>query len=785
MEITKSQKRDFKNKIAVFGILFLLYNIGLTRNLIWLRDFSSLIFFVLTGILIWNNIRNVKHEDDKMHFYLVALILNWVIRNIKMLVVEGTPFICLLGPSSFITLSISFFIVACIFVHCAKKLNKSQLILDAAIIQSVLVAIGIAVNYFSGWSEELPTWQNVAQYVYHFFELMTVVMILVVFTSFRQRRLSKHNILTLSAILSYILIRGFYQYGMTTNEIGYLWFAESIYLVPAGMLLIASEMINAGNSNIFFEVSYDENRLVDSLSKSYLVLFLGCLSIVLYMKEWISNVMMIFIFLMLAIYYVMNTAFQNTFRAEKRLRDEERKRKQLEYEVDRRTRELQQRNEELKEKNELLGDLIYFDMNLGLYTIRYLQEYLVAWNQDHPLTLMVIDIKGFKNINSLFSYAVGDEVLVQIASRLKTEYSNNAVLFRLNSNKFGLLFLRSVEEERILQIINEIHAMGEDPIEIDEFKIRLKFSIGIASYEQNSADIQKILESAEYAEREAHRMIQENAYQIFDREIERKIEREKRIRRLLEYIDFDQEFELYYQPQCDVERNLLGMEALLRWNSPELGQVSPGEFIPIAEQSSVILRIAQWTLRKGIEQIKIWNNTYQQNYRIGINISTKFIENSSFLKYVQDIIAEFQIPPEWLDLEVTETSLINFNKEIIQLFEKLAELGVSISIDDFGTGYSSLSYINSFRISNIKIARELVMTLENNPKESALVKAIIMMANSLELDIIAEGVEEEAQLQILDSLGCRKIQGYYFGKPQTAADFEYNFIAGDHSFVRQ
>ena len=248
---------------------------------------------------------------------------------------------------------------------------------------------------------------------------------------------------------------------------------------------------------------------------------------------------------------------------------------------------------------------------------------------------------------------------------------------------------------------------------------------------------------------------------------------------MLEQIDFDQEFELHYQPQCDVQGNLLGMEALLRWSNPVLGRIAPAEFIPIAEGSAAIFKITRWTLRKGIEQVKKWNTKYQTNYRVGINISTRFIENTRFLTYVQEIIAEYQVPPQWLDLEITETSLINISSDIVALFEKLSEMGVSISLDDFGTGYSSLSYINSFQISNIKIAKELVDEIVDDPKESALVKAIIMMGQSLQVDIIAEGVEQKNQLQTLADLGCDKIQGYYFGKPQSSGDFEKNFIMED------
>jgi len=536
------------------------------------------------------------------------------------------------------------------------------------------------------------------------------------------------------------------------------------------------------DGNSFGKKSDKYNKIVTNSLKIYVILLVGLVILFFYTRAWLPDYVLLLavaVLFALPAYYAVSRSAQKELQAEDKLRLEEAKRQDLEREMEARTSELRQKNKELEEKNELLADRIYLDMNLGLYNIRYLQENLGAWNEESPLSLLIIDIRGFKNINSLFGYATGDKVLAIVARRLRECYGAEGTLFRLYSNKFGLLFRQELSQSELLSNIQKIHALSESPVEIGEINIRINFSIGAATYQQKTADIHKILENAEYAEREASILVEEKAYQIFDHQIAQKVEREQTIRSLLEQIDFDQEFELHYQPQCDVQGNLLGMEALLRWSNPVLGRIAPAEFIPIAEGSAAIFKITRWTLRKGIEQVKKWNTKYQTNYRVGINISTRFIENTRFLTYVQEIIAEYQVPPQWLDLEITETSLINISSDIVALFEKLSEMGVSISLDDFGTGYSSLSYINSFQISNIKIAKELVDEIVDDPKESALVKAIIMMGQSLQVDIIAEGVEQKNQLQTLADLGCDKIQGYYFGKPQSSGDFEKNFIMED------
>lgn len=783
MEIVKAQSRKLSIKFLVLGLIFVLYSLALVQGLFQIQFVLSFIYLAIAGICIINNIKKLGVEDKKVYVYIMVIILNWLFyHGIRFFAKDGGV-IFKFGPNAVIHLFFSFVIAVHIFMRYAKELNKLQLIVDSILIQSVVVAIGVSVDYFNNFYPNLSLAEGIGLYTYHFLGLMLMVFVMVIFTSFRQKRLSKHNILILSGLLSCAILRVVYQYGIYSGRPAYLMLGQIFYFLPITFFLLASEKIEFRQNPLVFEQGDAAGKGVKSFSKKYLSILFGALTLVLYTRGLIGNILMLIVFFVLLIFHFTNTALENEFQAEKRLWDEEKKRRQLEDEVSKRTQELKKKNKELKEKNDLLADLIYFDMNVKLYTIRYLQECLSSWNQDHALTLMAVDIKDFKNINSFFSYAIGDKVLKKIAEGLKTAYSEQAVLFRLNSNKFGLLFFEALAEDQIGRIARDIHIMGRQPIIIDDVKINLKFSIGVASYEKEASDIQKILENAEYAERQAYEMIEEYAYQVFNREMKEKLERENQIRRLLDYIDFDQEFELHYQPQCDIAGNLLGMEALLRWTNPKLGTIPPGEFIPIAEQSTVILRIAQWTLGKGIEQIKEWNMKYKTNYRVGINISTKFIENSSFLNYVRQVMTEYDIPARWLDLEITETSLINMNKGIIRLFEELAQLGVSISIDDFGTGYSSLSYINSFQISNIKLARELVESIVSNPKEIALVKAIIMMANSLDLDIIAEGVEEKNQLQTLAGLGCEKIQGYYFGRPQNAIDFERNFICKNQSMA--
>ena len=212
--------------------------------------------------------------------------------------------------------------------------------------------------------------------------------------------------------------------------------------------------------------------------------------------------------------------------------------------------------------------------------------------------------------------------------------------------------------------------------------------------------------------------------------------------------DYDCEFELFYQPQFRIsDHHLIGAEALLRWKSPELGMIPPGEFIPIAEESDDIILIGEWVMKKAMNQIGQWNLHYGRDLQIGINVSPKQLDAINFIEEVRSLIQEYDVKPEWLDIEITESSTMNSATRMEEILTVLAGIGVSISIDDFGTGYSSLSYIKRFDIDRLKIARELVSQIEHDQIDLQIVQAVVLMAKAMGLRTIAEGVETQVQLE--------------------------------------
>ncbi len=231
-------------------------------------------------------------------------------------------------------------------------------------------------------------------------------------------------------------------------------------------------------------------------------------------------------------------------------------------------------------------------------------------------------------------------------------------------------------------------------------------------------------------------------------------------------------FELHYQPKINIQTGEMdGMEALIRWNDEELGFVPPDQFIPFAEKCGLIIDIGEWVLKKASLQVKEWNESFGLNLRVAVNISPKHLAEKSFVTRLKEILDEVQVEPNMLEIEITEMSMMDQNEDLISKIQNIKNMGITISIDDFGTGYSSLSYLKQFPVNALKIDRSFIQNISNEKSGMAMVAAIIKLAHALNLEVVAEGVEELKELQILKEHACKYVQGYYFSKPLNVKDF--------------
>ncbi|WP_064093115.1 putative bifunctional diguanylate cyclase/phosphodiesterase [Rossellomorea aquimaris] len=401
--------------------------------------------------------------------------------------------------------------------------------------------------------------------------------------------------------------------------------------------------------------------------------------------------------------------------------------------------------------------------------------------RDGSAAIMLIDLDRFKYINDTLGHDFGDLLLIAVSRRLETFLSTNLLpdskVYRLGGDEFTLLFPDCHKEEAVKiadLLIEQFH--GEFIIRDQEFYITP--SIGISVYPEDGYDAKTLMKNADTAmyyvkERE------KNSFQLFTQEMNhhfyRKMIIEKELRSALD----NQEFHLHYQPLMKINTgDILGMEALLRWKNKTLGDVSPAEFIPIAEETGLILPIGEWVLKTACEQNYLWQMSGYPSLKIGVNISIRQLLDKSFVRKVATIVQESKLDPAYIDLEVTESIAMCDPELMVSKLRALKDVGVSISMDDFGTGYSSLSYLKRYPLDTLKIDRSFIRGITTHEDNKAIVKSIISMAKHLHLKVTAEGVENQDEFQFLKRSHCDVVQGYAIGHPVSAENFESNVLKG-------
>ena len=383
---------------------------------------------------------------------------------------------------------------------------------------------------------------------------------------------------------------------------------------------------------------------------------------------------------------------------------------------------------------------------------------------DRSVAVIVLDINRFKEINDAYGHAAGDSVLRSVSDRIKTSVPGIDFAARLGGNEFALT-LNSVSSTReVRSFLNILRKTLAGTYWANGEELSCGFAMGVAVAPADGDDVATLMRHADLALGRA-KADGTNAFAFFEPSMntafQRRREREHDLRNAIE----NEELELYYQPQVCLDTNTVcGQEALLRWNHPAHGVIAPAYFIPLAEETELIIPISEWALRRACEDAMSW----KAPLRIAVNLSPLHFERGGVAKLVGRILQETGLEPERLELEITESILVGDAESAVAELNKLRELGVAIAMDDFGTGYSSLSYISSFPFSKIKIDKTFTQAIGNDDALSAIVKCIIAMGNALDVIITAEGVETEEQARMLEKFGCHQVQGYLYGRPVSA-----------------
>lgn len=434
-----------------------------------------------------------------------------------------------------------------------------------------------------------------------------------------------------------------------------------------------------------------------------------------------------------------------------------------------------------KKAEEVIRHLAYNDQLTGLPNRIYFREKLseslvVAKKNNGKIGLVKLNVDRFHYINDSLSYEIGDYVLSVVARRLKKVLPPKNIAARLSGDEFAVILAQQEDVENAEAVVMTIQEAIQKPIEINGQQYIVTTSAGIAYYPVHASETSELSTKAEKALLEAKEQ-GGSGYQIYEPgTVQKSLERiflENELRKSIRY----GYFHLDYQPKFDIAtKKITGVEALVRWDHPDLGRISPNKFIEIAEETRMINDLGEWVLKEACKQAKEWEEKGYY-YSMAVNVSAIQLENPAFFNQLKKIIDEIGNRPDLLELELTESSFGN-RAEMQEMITRIRALGIKIAIDDFGTGYSSFSYIQELPVDTLKIDRAFIQAIGNEKERNVIIEAILSVAKAVGLNVVAEGIEEKEQLRILREMGCQQGQGYYFSRPTDAAACE-GFMAAN------
>jgi diguanylate cyclase (GGDEF)-like protein/PAS domain S-box-containing protein len=429
-----------------------------------------------------------------------------------------------------------------------------------------------------------------------------------------------------------------------------------------------------------------------------------------------------------------------------------------------------------KQNEQRLEQMAHYDVltnlpNRSLMYDRLDQAVRAAKRYRTMVAVMLLDIDRFKDVNDNLGHHIGDQLLVQASARLMGCIRDTDTIARMGGDEFLAILPEMGSAGNAAHIAQKFLDALSTPFELEGHEVFVSGSVGIAMYPNDSQDVNMLVKNADTSMYHAKAQGKNN-FKFFTEEINKStVERfrlESRFRRALEKL----EFQLNYQPKVDFKTGRIkGMEALLRWYHPDQGHVNPSLFIPLAEETGFVVQLSEWALKEACRQNKEWQDQGLPLLRVSVNLSARHFHKKDLPEIVGSVLKETGLDPKHLMLEITEGTIIQKVDETIQTLKKFRKMGIGVSIDDFGTGYSSLNYLNRFDIDELKIDKSFVSDILNDFDSRKVIMAIVSLAHSLNLTVVAEGVETSEQYEFLKNEGCDELQGYFFSKPLSSEDF--------------
>ena len=427
-------------------------------------------------------------------------------------------------------------------------------------------------------------------------------------------------------------------------------------------------------------------------------------------------------------------------------------------------------------KNIQIRNHAYYDTLTGLPNRMLLHDRLSfmvnhAKRNQQFMAILLLDLNRFKVINDTLGYSAGDTLLQTMSERLKSCIRDVDALFRLGDDEFAIVLEEIAQPQDAARVAKRILSVCSLPFKLLDHELYVTASVGISIFPTDGEGLEMLLKNAEAAMNRAKEMGINN-YQHYMPTMNAKAFEQLTLEHNLRKALKSNEFVVYYQPLVDLATGrIAGAEALVRWKHPELGMISPAQFIPLAEETGLILPLGEWVLRTACKQAKVWQETLDKHFHISVNLSARQFQQQDLVSTVSKALQDTGLHPDFLELEITESLGMKNPELTLRTLHELKSMGIHIAIDDFGTGYSSLSYLKKFPIDTMKIDRSFVSDIQTDSNDAAIVLAIIALSHSLKLKVIAEGVELPEQAQYLLEHGCEQVQGYLYSPPVPAESF--------------
>lgn len=778
--------KPMKKTIFYVAIAFSLYVIAATfQSDFWGDLLAPVCDLLATGIIFYSAYTS-DNPKFKPNFTLLGIsVLLWASADILWLVYN---LIFHINPNNSELISILYFgtnifLLIETILYCTYRFRKwdtVQLILDAVFISVAILwllwvllfdksynALGILVKY------DIINTLSIAT------DLVQMLVTAIWYISVRKGKMP----------VSFLILKGSVFWYSIVDLIYFYLYAKNLY-IPNSLMdvcYLATLMGIAIATKLFYvqyPFFYDTQKEYSNIGYRHkgLVLILAPILILIFKGFDLFDIC--FLAVLIFLYEGLSSYIQTAIGNKKLLNRELALNSELERLVSERTHDLEQKNDELRQKNTELKYITDHDPLTGLYNRKYFLQKLddkiknIALNK--KLVLVLWNVDRLKGINDTYGHSIGDQILIRLAKRFNYIQGNMGLLARLGGDEFAFAIEEESQNEEYVNIAKRIVNACSEPIQIGEYTFHVSISVGVSLFPLSALNADMLLKNADVAMHHAKGTGFGNCISLY-KEIDSAVKRKHLIVSFLKAADYNRDFSLNYQPQFRVtDQKLVGMEALLRWNCPELGPVAPAEFIPIAEKENLIIPIGNWVIENAVSQISIWNRAYHTNWRMGINISPKQLDQASFFAIMNSSIQRYKAAFEWIDIEITEGIALDNEDKAASIKKYFNNKGISISIDDFGTGYSSLGYLNMLSFDRLKIAKPLIDKITTDEPSLKIVSSIIMLAKSLGIQTISEGVETKKQFDLLFDLGCDQIQGFYLGKPLPSKSFQEAFLIDDH-----